>query len=333
MKRYLLLALAVGLALVLIPAAMCARLQRAGAGEPPEEPQTTAATEAAEAPPETPENETIRVYMSDAGAARTLSMRDYIISAVAGEMPAVYEPEALKAQALASVTLARYMKARGENEGLSGAVISTDPAQHQGYMPVEEMRQRWGENFTAYYEKIAAAVDAVLPQVITYNGAPILAAFHAVSPGVTETAANVWGADIPYLVSCESEGDKLSPGYASDATVTPAAFLEGLSLPEQQTDPSEWLGEAVYSDAGTLLSLTVCGEPFTGAELRQAFSLRSAAVRVGFVGDSFRFDVTGYGHGVGLSQYGADYYARQGMDYREIIAHYYPGAEITDAFA
>ena len=328
MKRYLILALCVGLAMVLIPAAFCAKY-KSGIDLP--EPETHTPVPEAE---ETLENETVTVYLAEAGETRTLSMRDYIVCAVAGEMPAAYEPEALRAQALASVTLTRYMKKHNKNNGsLSGAVISTDPAQYQGYLSVSEMRARWGENFDAYYAKLCAAVDAVLPLQITYGGAPILAAFHAISPGMTETSETVWRKALPYLVNCESAGDKLSPGYSSYETVSPGSLLETLSLTApEDASPAEWLGEAEYSAAGTLLSVEICGTPFTGFRLREAFSLRSAAIRVTWESDAFLFSVSGYGHGVGLSQYGADYFARQGMDYAEIIAHYYPGTEIGPAF-
>ena len=329
MKRFLLLALCVGLAMTVIPAAWCAKYKSSAKAE---EPQTQTPVPEAE---ETPENETVTVYLAGTGETVTLAMRDYIICAVAGEMPVAYEPEALKAQALAGVTLTRYMKKHNKNNaGLSGAVISTDPKQYQGYLSVSQMRERWGEGFEAYYEKLCAAVDAVLPLQITYGGEPILAAFHAVSPGITETSEIVWGKALPYLVNCESAGDRLSPGYASYETVTPEALLDALGLEAPADTPAAaWLGEPEYSAAGTLLRIEICGEPFTGFRLREAFSLRSAAIRLSYESERFLFSVSGYGHGVGLSQYGADYYARQGMDYTEIIAHYYPGTEIAPAFS
>ncbi len=319
MKRYLILALAVGLATVLIPAAVYARAQRGALRIPPE---TTA--------PANPGEETVAVYMSDTGKTVTLPMRDYVISAVAGEMPAVYEPEALKAQAAASVTLTRYLQAKGPDASLGGAVISTDPKRHQGYLSVEEMHRRWGEMFDEYYARVSAAADAVLPYTVTYKGAPAVTAFHAVSSGVTETAENMWGKEIPYLVNCESVGDKLSPGYLSETVLTPGELAEKLGLPETEDAPALWAGEGTYSKAGTLMKIRICGKAFTGADLREALSLRSAAVKLKFDGESFILSVTGYGHGVGMSQYGADYYARQGMTWREIIAHYYPGTEITE---
>ena len=328
MKRYLIPALCVGLAMLLIPAAWCAAYKKT---QKPPEPETLSPAPAAE---ETAENETVTVFFADTGETRTLPMREYIICAVAGEMPVAYETEALRAQALASVTLTRYMKRHNRGDGsLSGAVISTDPGQYQGYLSVAEMRDRWGDHFESYYNKLCAAVDAVLPLQITYGGEPILAAFHAISPGVTETSETVWNKALPYLVNCDSAGDRLSPGYASYETVTPEVLLETLSLTAPaDAAPGEWLGEPEYSEAGTLLHVEICGVPFTGFSLRQAFSLRSAAIRLTYESETFLFSVSGYGHGVGLSQYGADYYARQGMDCAEITAHYYPGTEITPAF-
>ncbi len=332
MKRYMMLALAVALALLLIPAAIAARVRdtlpenTTAAREAP--PAADGAGETAESKPA--EKDTVAVFMSDEGRVQTLPLREYLISAVAGEMPAAYETEALKAQALASLTLVRYLQARGvRDETLCGAQVSTDAKRHQAYMRVEEMKTRWGERFEEYYEKLQAAVDAVLPYVITYGGEPIMAAFHAVSTGVTETAETVWGKAVPYLVSCESAGDKLSPGFASEAAFSPEELKEKLALPETQDPPAGWLGEASYSEAGTLLQITICGKPFTGFGLREALGLRSAAVKPEFNGETFVFHVTGYGHGVGLSQYGADYYARQGMNYGEILRHYYPGTEIV----
>ena len=329
MKKNLILALAVGLAMVLVPTGMSARMRGPVAPE-----QTTEATENAVPEETSPEEETIAVYLAEADEVQTLPMRDYIISVVAGEMPAAYEPAALRAQALASVTLARYMKAHNrENEALKGAVISTDYKTYQGYMTEQQMRGRWGEHFEEYYEKICAAVDETLPLVIEYRGEPILAAFHAVSPGKTESAETVWGKAVAYLVPCESEGDALSPGFASSESLSPAALAEALSLQDPPEDPEEWFSDATYSDSGTLISVSLCGEEITGAKLREALSLRSAAISVSFDGENFVFDVKGYGHGVGLSQYGADYYARQGLTWREIIAHYYPETEIVAFFS
>ena len=321
-KKRALAALAVGLATLLIPAAVCGvRLKQAKGADgaaPPRSAETAAG------------DEVIAVFLPETDETKQLSMRDYVIGCVAAEMPAAYEEAALCAQAAASATLARYMQANNRgNAALKGAVIAADPGSYQGYFTEEEMRERWGEDYDRCYAKIAAAVDETLPYEIDYDGAPIVAAFHAISSGETESAETVWGKEIPYLVTVESEGDRLCPGYASSVTVSAEEFREKLGLSPGDAAPEDWIGDAEYSDAGTLLTMTVCGKTVSGSELRTLFSLRSAAVRADCDGDEFTLDVTGYGHGVGMSQYGADYYARQGWTWQEIVQHYYPGAVLN----
>lgn len=277
------------------------------------------------------DGDTISVFMTDSEKTETLAMRDYIIGAVGAEMPASYEAEALKAQALAAVTFAEYSKKNGGDENLGGADISSDSSRHQGYMTTDEMKEKWGDAFDSYYEKLASAVDAVLDEVITYDGEPIMAAYHAISTGQTESAKNMWGKDIPYLVSVESEGDPYSSRYRSEENFTAQELkdalknTDGVSFDE---DEESWITVNKTTDAGTVTSVTVCGRDMTGMEVRNLLGLRSPSFTVDYEDGSFRFTVHGYGHGVGMSQYGADYYASQGMTYREIIAHYYPGTEI-----
>ncbi len=321
LKKIALEALTVALSLLLIPAAVKGIEERKNK-KPAAQPEQMSESKT----PAEQKEESIAVFLPETDETKTLSMRDYVIGCVAAEMPAVYEDEALRAQAAASATLARYMQANNRNnKTLKGGVIAADPGSYQGYYTKEEMKKHWGEGYEDYYEKIAAAVDETLPYTITCDGAPILAAFHAVSAGVTENAETVWDKKLPYLVSVPSDGDKLCPGYASSVTVTAEELKEKLGLSPDGKEAGDWLGEAEYSAAGTLLSQEICGKKVSGATLRDRFSLRSAAVQVGFDGDGFVLDVKGYGHGVGMSQYGADYYARQGLTWREILAHYYPG--------
>ncbi len=276
--------------------------------------------------------ETICIYLSDEKKTLTLSLRDYIIGVVAAEMPAAYEKEALKAQAAASITLARRkMQTVTDTAELDGAVITTNSKKDQGYMSVEKMRERWGEDFGTYYEKIAAAVDETYSYQIEYDGEPIIAAFHAISTGTTECAENVWAEKKDYLVSVESEGDKLSATYESTFSLSAdklEKYLKDAKGFESKGKESEWVGACEYTEAGTLKSVEICGQSFTGAQLREILSLRSAAMDIEYSDGEFVFTVRGYGHGVGLSQYGADYYARQGYSWQEIIAHYYPGTQI-----
>ncbi len=277
-------------------------------------------------------DEMICIYLSDENKTLTLSLRDYIIGVVAAEMPAAYESEALKAQAAASITLARRkINTVTDSSELDGAVITTNSKKDQGYMSVDKMRERWGDEFDTYYKKIASAVDEVYSYQIEYEGEPIIAAFHAISTGKTECAENVWAEKKEYLVSVESEGDKLCATYESTLSLSGEKlekYLNEATGFKSKGKESEWIGECEYTEAGTLVSVEICKESFTGAELREILSLRSAAMEIEYTDGEFVFTVKGYGHGVGLSQYGADYYARQGLSWQEIIEHYYPGTQI-----
>lgn len=291
--------------------------------------ETTEAEIQTEKTAEASQKDTISVFMTESSTTEELEMREYIIGAVASEMPASYDKEALKAQALAAVTYAEYQKKNGSSEDLNGADISDNSNVHQGYMTKSDMQEKWGDAYEAYYEKIADAVDAVIDKVITYNGEPIMAAYHAISSGVTESAENIWGKDIPYLVSVESEGDSESTRYASTATVTDEDLQELMGA-ENVTSDGEDIKINSTSDAGTVLSVSVCGKDMPGMDARELFSLRSPCFTVEYEDGEYTFTVSGYGHGVGLSQYGADWYAKQGMTYDEIIAHYYKGVKITE---
>ena len=275
------------------------------------------------------EDGTIRVYFPDRDATEEMPLRTYIVGVTAAEMPVSFDHEALCAQALASLTYALYQQKHPKNALADGADISTDPAVYQAFWTEAEMRERWGDGFAENYEKICRAVDEVIGFEIVYEDEPVAAAFHAISPGKTESAENVWGAAIPYLVSVESAGDSVSPRFRSSLTVNAREFRAKLGL-EAEGAPEDWIGEAEYSDAGTLLTAEIAGKTFTGQELRKIFGLQSAAVTIDCDGDAVTFHVKGYGHGVGLSQYGADYCARQGMTWREIIAHYYPGTSVVE---
>ena len=320
MKRFLLLSLALALGLLLIPAAVYARFST----PPPSAPEETpTAEEEEEADPDV-----LRVFFPEENAARDLKLRDYVAGAVAGEMPALYEEEALKAQAVAAVTLARHMQKRGPQAALDGAVIQADHRKNQAYLSEETLRERWGDDFETCYSRILSAVDEALPYTLVYEGEPILAAFHAVSAGATRPASEVWGGDYPYLVQVASDGDRLSPDYLRTVSFSAADFFSALGL-NAPDDPASAVTDAEYSDAGYLLSVNVAGKSFSGTELREKLSLRSSAVQFSFEDGAFRLTTRGYGHGVGMSQYGADFLARQGLTWREILAHYYPGATLV----
>lgn len=277
------------------------------------------------------DSDTISVFLSEEEKTEEIDMRDYIIGSVAQEMPASYEIEALKAQALAAVTYAEYSK-KNNSDSTSSADISDDSNTHQGYLTQEQMQEKWGDAYEIYYNKIAAAVDAVIDKVITYDSEPIMAAYHAISTGQTESAENIWGEEIPYLASVESEGDKYSTRYSSEVTLTSdeiiqAAKEKGLTITD--TD-DELIKINSTTQSGTVTSVSIGSYEFTGTDIRDMFSLRSPSFDVTYENGSYTFSVKGYGHSVGMSQYGADWYAKQGYTYEQIIKHYYTGVEIEN---
>jgi stage II sporulation protein D len=247
-------------------------------------------------------------------------------------MPASFSEEALKAQAVASHTYALYQSMTSKDDkSLMGADFSNDPAKYQAYFTDEEIRRYYGDKYDEYYGRICAAVDEVADMILVYNDEPIVAAFHSMSSGITESAENIWGQKIEYLVPCKSESDTDAPGFCEGYTFTAEELrarlmtvYEDLSFPEKY---NEWFTVSNRSSSGTVLSLSAGNTTISGAEFRELLSLRSANFEISYDGDG-KFSVTtrGYGHGVGMSQYGANYMAENGSSYKEILNHYYPGA-------
>ncbi|WP_040195589.1 stage II sporulation protein D [Candidatus Soleaferrea massiliensis] len=270
------------------------------------------------------------------GKVNKVSERDYVRGAVACEMPASYHTEALKAQAVAAHTYAlrlREQQKQKKDETLKGADFSADPSNLKGYMTETQAKQFFGSNFELRWSKITEAADAVLKECLVYEEQPIIAAYHAISFGKTEQAENVWSSSVPYLVAVDSEGDKLSPDYASTVKLTADEVKTKLTakFPDIKLgdDCQKWFTDLTRSDSGTVLSLKAGGQETTGKELREVFGLRSADFEISYADGSFTFQVVGYGHAVGLSQYGADYMARQGSSYRDILLHYYQNVQIA----
>ncbi|HBL40972.1 MAG TPA: stage II sporulation protein D, partial [Ruminococcaceae bacterium] len=202
---------------------------------------------------------------------------------------------------------------------------------HQGYLTPEARKKKWGDKAESYEKKLTKAVRAVIDRKITYDGEPIIAAFHANNSGITLSAEQVWGGDIPYLKSVKSPGDKLSPDCSQTVALKEKEFkskteaLDGCKLSEDQTT---WVKDIQTDKTGFVRSITVGGVVCTGQEFKQTFGLRSNVFTFEYRNGSFFFTTLGYGHGVGLSQYGADYLARQGKTWEEIITHYYTGVKI-----
>ncbi len=266
------------------------------------------------------EAEYISVMSSATGGMQKIEMREYLIGCVAAEMPANYHPEALKAQAVASYSYAKRMTENAED------YITDSPQTHQGYVSRQMRIQKWGDAFEENEKKISEAVDAVLGLRLTYGGETVLAVYHSISSGQTRSAESMWGEEIPYLQSVASAGDRLSPEFVCSQSFSKEEFAEKLGL-SAKGDASQWV-EKTEKDNGYVTNAVICGESFDGNEVRDALGLRSSSFEIEYDGE-FTVTCEGYGHGVGMSQYGADYMARQGSTYAEILAHYYPDTKIV----
>ena len=250
------------------------------------------------------------------------AMADYLPFAVAAEMPVSFGPEALKAQAVAART---FVLACRRHED---ADVCVSGGCCMAYLDEPSLRERWGSDYAENMLAVRAAVAATDGEYLAYGGEAIQAAFHAGSIGATEDSGAIWS-PLPYLVSVESpETAENAPQLVSTVRLSPAELAAALSL-APAGDPADWLGAAVPDGAGRVREMTVLGQTFSGSRLRSLLALRSTAFTARWDGSGFVFDVSGYGHGVGMSQTGAGLYAAQGMSYRDILAHYYPGTELV----
>ncbi len=279
-------------------------------------------------------DDTFRLLVGD--EVVTLTERDFLIRTLAFEMPPAYHAEALKAQAVAAYTYYGRRRAAQQAEtdpALKGAHFATPDATFPGNYTETALKSRWGTNYTVYYNKLAAAVDAVLGHTITYDGQLIDACYFAMSNGATQSAETVWGSEVPYLHSVASPGDCLSPDYQTTLTLptdkVKAALLAACPTLVLPTDEGAWFGKPTVDATGHVATQPVGNTSLTGPAVRAALGLRSATFTVAYTKGNFTFTVKGYGHGVGMSQYGADYLARQGYTYEEIIKYYYEGVTIT----
>ena len=264
------------------------------------------------------------------GKVETLPLDVYLQGVVAAEMPALFPEEALKAQAVAARTYT--MKRASETPAAShkGAMVCDDPNHCKAYQPLAAISANWGASSADYEEKIKSAVGETDGEILLYEGEPISAVFHSSCAKKTEAAADVWGRDVPYLQSVESVGDTDAPNHEKTVRVPIEEFRTKVLATYATADfsKSPVFGEPVRSAAGGVKTISVGGVNITGQQLRMMFGLRSANFTVSEEADAVVFQTVGFGHGVGMSQYGARGLALQGMEYREILAHYYTGTQL-----
>ncbi|MBR4555018.1 MAG: SpoIID/LytB domain-containing protein [Ruminococcus sp.] len=280
--------------------------------------------------------ETVLMLFSGEDTPEEIPMQDYIIGAVAAQMPADFGEEALKAQAVLAHTYA--LRRRSEEklsptEQLRGADMSDDSSIYQAYFTPEQIRSVYGSDTDEVIKKLYAAAGYAISRTLTFEGEPIIAAFHAVSCGRTRSALSAWGRDIPYLISVDSSGDADLDICHSEITLTDeqlfamltAAFPDaGLSEDELSVKVTE------LSPEGCAATVELCGSTYvTGEDLAEAAGLPSSCFEVSKGSSGYTFSCMGRGHLVGLSQYGARELAAQGSSCEDILAHYFPNAVLT----
>lgn len=260
--------------------------------------------------------EEIKLALKDTstGEIKNIELEDYIVGVVAGEMPASFNEEALKAQAIASRTYAMY-KMKNSN----GTYDLVTDKTNQVYITEDKMKSLWQENFDYYFEKIKKAVYDTKDLIMTYNGDIILSLYFARSNGKTEDAIAVFGSNQEYLKSVESPEENLT----SEVTISKDKFCNKLNISCDAIN----ISNVLKSSSGRINSLNINGKTFKGTEIRTLFDLKSTDFDI-TIDSEIKFITKGYGHGVGMSQYGANKLAQNGKNYEEILKHYYQNINI-----
>lgn len=329
MKRSLIFAVCLLIASFTLPLAFCTSPATAAATAPSEVttvPVATSAQTQSVEPPAAAEVERIAVLAD--GVSTQMTLEEVVEAIVAAEMPALFPEEALRAQAIAARTYLCY-RALHPVSAHPSEVICDDPAHCCALADLNALAAGWGEQGSTYADRIRDAVSDTAGQILTYADAPILAVFHAMSSGTTNSSADVWGGSVPYLISVaapegESELSGWSRSVVFDADEFRRMFVQ--RYPDAVlNDGTDWFTKFDRTEGGLVRTVCVGGVSVTGGTLRSLCGLRSASFTVTQGSGRIRFDTQGYGHGVGMSQNGAKVLALAGYDANRILAYYYPG--------
>ena len=253
-----------------------------------------------------------------------MELNTYIVGVLLGELPADFDVETMKAQAVVARTYALKRQQTGQKH--NGAVC-LDSACCQAYCGAADYLAKGGSQVTV--DKVTAAVNATAYQILTYQDRLIEATYFSCSGGRTEDAVAVWGEEIPYLQAVDSPGEEQAEHY-TDAVKFSKQELATLLQISSKGQLATWFGDITYTNGGGVDTIVIAGKTFKGTELRKLLGLRSTAFTVTVVGDSVHIVTKGFGHRVGMSQYGAEAMAVRGENYANILSYYYPGTELKD---
>lgn len=271
----------------------------------------------------------LSVYDQKQKAALPMELENYLVGVVAAEMPVSFSFEALKAQAVAARTYTVYHLIHGGCQN-NGSDICTSSACCQAYADDDRLREKWGEAYQENIDRIAAAVNQTAGEILLYDGAPIDALYHSASGGATENAESAFAVAVPYLVSVPSQNETGTSRLLGEVRISRTDFCKKVNnaypnagLTEKQLAQQVEIKKT--SDAGRVLQIRLGKTTITGKQLRKLISLDSTMFTLEFDGADIVFHTRGYGHGVGMSQTGANSMALGGRSYREILLYYYTG--------
>ncbi|WP_291648623.1 stage II sporulation protein D [Clostridium sp.] len=279
-------------------------------------------------------NDVIKVHLTKEDKIIEVPLEEYVKSVVSGEMPASFESEALKAQAIAARTYVAAKRTRPCNEANGGDVCDTTHC--QVYITKESRLEKWGDQGNENWAKISEAVDATKGMVLTYDNKLVqYPQFFSTSSGMTENAVDVFSSDVPYLVSTESKGEEIAPKFTSEFPFDISNFVNDINSKYEDAKITEGnlqndIEILSRSDAGGVKEIRFGGAKVKGADFRLAFGLSSTNFQFSISGNKIIFTCKGYGHGVGMSQWGANVMAKDGEKYEDILKHYYTGTELKE---
>lgn len=266
-------------------------------------------------------NTMVRIKRDKTGKIEIVPLEEYIVGVVAGEMPASFEEEALKAQAVVSRSYVMYQISKNQKKDYD----VVDTVLNQVYIDSNTLKEKWKDHYEEYYEKIKKAVGDTAYQYIVYEGKVAETLFFSTSAGYTENSEDVFVSKVPYLRSVESKWDNISPTFQKITNYSLNDFLGLLKLPLSSYINVKVLDKTI---AGRIKSININGKVYTGKQVVSLLSLKSANFTIAQNKDTITVTTKGYGHGVGMSQYGAEGMAKEGYHYEDIIKHYYTGVEI-----
>ncbi|WP_442596854.1 stage II sporulation protein D [Neobacillus sp. D3-1R] len=272
----------------------------------------------------------VAVYRTSKKEIEKFPLERYVVGVVSAEMPAEFELEALKAQALTARTyIVKQLLSDGQLGVPKGANV-TDTVIHQVFKNDEELKRIWGKDYEANLRKVQEAVIETRGQILTYEGKPIYTTFFSTSNGYTENSEDYWSDSYPYLRSVASPWDvKESPKFNAQVVITVPEFEQKLGV---KLSGSDKIGEIVERTKGNRVAkVDFNGKTLSGKDIREKLDLKSSDFSWVKKGDHIVINTKGYGHGVGMSQYGANGMAKEGKNYEDIVKHYYQGVAISSA--